>query len=701
MRSLPMRQIHLDFHTSPHIKGIGSDFDPAEFAKTLKDANVEWINLFAKCHHGMFYYKTELGTVHPHLEAELLKGQIEGCRNEGIKVGIYTCVGWTEDTADRHPEWMEVSPEGVVGVKKPFTNSYSSWQKMCINNKEFRKLIKAELREAYELFVPDGFWIDIIFQMRCVCKTCMAEMLAEGLDPACADDVFRHDRAVQIGFMRDVYEFIRSFSKDVHIYFNCNPYEMDLADESEIAGRNKQDLCTYIDIESLPSDAWGYSHFPVAVNYVNKRDIDLNMMNGKFHTSWGDFGSLRNKAALEYECFRAIANGAGACVGDQLHPTGRLDPTVYKRIGEVFASMKEKEPWCIDTKKTSQIGVYATRKSGDSGFNDKQMGIADEGVYRILTELKYTFDYIDFTDDLDKYELVILPDCVYLDGAAAAKLNAYVAGGGKVLLSAESAVGDVAAAATAGNDAGVGVAAATAGNDAAGSCGCGCAGRSFLLDDIGVKYCGPAEYNPRYMRITKERFPDIPPMDYVTYERGAEVVALDGAEVLAEIINPYFNRGYYKFCSHRQTPPDGIVTQFAAITRKGNVAYIANPLFTDYASCRCMTYRDIVGKLIADLGVMPIVQADLPSFVEVTVRTKGENTIIHLLNYIIERKSRRLDTIEESIPLYNRKIRVALNKQPSNVTLVPSCKSVDFAWDGRAAEFTLAEIGGHEMIEIK
>jgi len=668
MRSLPMRQIHLDFHTSPHIGGIGSRFDAAEFAKTLKDANVGWINLFAKCHHGMFYYQTDLGAVHPHLETDLLKGQIEGCRKEGIKVGIYTCVGWSEDTADRHPEWMEVSAEGVVGVKKPFTNSYSAWQKLCINNKEYRKYIKDELREEYELFRPDGFWIDIIFQSRCLCKTCMAEMLEAGLDPACENDVFRHDRASQIGFMRDVYAYIKSFAKDVHIYFNCNPYEMDLADEGGVAGRNKQDLNTYIDIESLPSDAWGYSHFPVAVNYVNKRDIDVNMMNGKFHTSWGDFGSLRNKAALEYECFRALANGAGVCVGDQLHPTGRLDPSVYKRIGEVFASLKEKEPWCVDTKKVSQIGVYATRRSAEPDFNNKILGLADEGAYRILSELKYTFDYVDYTDDISGYELVILPDRVYLDAGAAARLNAYVRAGGKVLLSAESAVGD---------------------------------NNGFMLDGIGVKYCGPAAYNPRYMRIDEERFPGVPPMDYVTYVQGVEATAIDGAEVLAGVVNPYFNRGYYKFCSHRQTPPDGNATEFAAIARKGNIVYIANPLFTDYASSRCMTYRDIIGKLICDLGVEPIVQADLPSFVETTVRTKGGSVIVHLLNYIIERKCRRLDTIEETVPLYNRTIRVKLDRAPARVTLVPAMKDVAFTWDGSRAAFTLDEIRGHEIIEIK
>ena len=34
-KELPYRQIHLDFHTSPYIKGIGENFDSREFIKTL------------------------------------------------------------------------------------------------------------------------------------------------------------------------------------------------------------------------------------------------------------------------------------------------------------------------------------------------------------------------------------------------------------------------------------------------------------------------------------------------------------------------------------------------------------------------------------------------------------------------------------------------------------------------------------------
>ena len=47
---------------------------------------------------------------------------------------------------------------------------------------------------------------------------------------------------------------------------------------------------------------------------------------GKFHTSWGDFHSFKNLAALQFECFRMIAMNAKCMIGDQLPPSGASNP---------------------------------------------------------------------------------------------------------------------------------------------------------------------------------------------------------------------------------------------------------------------------------------------------------------------------------------------------------------------------------------
>ncbi len=62
---LPWRQVHLDFHTGPAILDVGTRFDAREFARVMKAARVNNVNVFAKCHHGHLYYATSRPERHP------------------------------------------------------------------------------------------------------------------------------------------------------------------------------------------------------------------------------------------------------------------------------------------------------------------------------------------------------------------------------------------------------------------------------------------------------------------------------------------------------------------------------------------------------------------------------------------------------------------------------------------------------------
>jgi hypothetical protein len=656
----------MDFHTSPFIPGVGEKFDAKEFADTLKKAKVNSINLFAKCHHGMYYYPTKIGTMHPALNFDLLGAQMKACREADIRACIYTTVAWNEDWADRHPEWQQVSPEGILGVKKPFSSDNYGWRSLCLNNRGLVDYMKTELKEMYDLNKPDRYWIDIVLLSRCICKTCLAEMQSLGLDPQNHENLIRHDRMVEIRFMKEIYEYLQNIDSSLGIYFNGLPCEVDDASDETFSARQKRKYNSFVDIESLPSDIWGYAHFPMMVNYLNKYEQELAMMNGKFHKAWGDFGSLRNIEALEYECFRALANGAKVCVGDQLHPSGLIDKTVYERIGAVFASVEEKEKYCISSKKVSQIGVFTPNRTLHTwDYNSNATG---EGVYRMMSELHHLFDFIDFEDDINKYELVILPDDIRITSNTAQKLDEYISKGGKLLFTAKSGL--------------------MKDKD------------KFALKNTGVSYCSEAEYTPRYINISSDIFNELPMMDYVMYEQGVKVTALPGAETLAYINNPYFNRTYDKFSSHRQTPPAG-VTDEPCIVKNGGVIYIANPLFRDYAVNGNKIYKDIIKTCIDLLLDKPLVKSDLPTTVEVTLRKQGARHIVHILNYIIQKKCRSIDIIEEKLPLYNQKIEVRVNAKLGKVYLAPQMKELKFIYDGGYMRTVIPEINGHQIIVLQ
>jgi hypothetical protein len=144
---LRFRQIHLDFHTSEHIEGIGSAFDPEEFADTLVRAHVNSITCFARCHHGWIYYDTQAFPErrHPHLTRNLLKEQIEACHARGIRAPIYLTVQWDHFTANQHPEWRVVQPDGRLEGTPPYEAGF--YRRLCVNS-PYLDFLKAHVQET-------------------------------------------------------------------------------------------------------------------------------------------------------------------------------------------------------------------------------------------------------------------------------------------------------------------------------------------------------------------------------------------------------------------------------------------------------------------------------------------------------------------------------------------------------------------------
>jgi hypothetical protein len=660
MTELPYRQIHLDFHTSPFITDVGSEFDAEAFVKTLKEARVNSINVFAKCHHGMCYYPTKLGKAHPALKFDLLGEMLNVLHREGIKAPIYFPVGWEEEAAD-DANWLEVNKDGVLGTITPFEDEYYKWRKLCLNKKGYIDYILAQTQELIDRYEVDGFWYDIIFQKHCVCKACIEDMSKAGLDPRNEEDVIKHDFLALEKFQQTVFRYVKEKKPDALVFFN-GKWVPDGAYESQYSINRRKDIQTHMEIESLPSGYWGYNHFPLFVNFHNKNNGEIIGMNGKFHTAWGDFGTLRNKEALEFECFRMIASGSKVCIGDQLHPRGQLDPSSYKRIGEIFAEIEAREPWCVGSRKVSEIGVLLANRPLAEG------SLSDEGAMRMLLELHHAFDLIDFESDFSPYKLLILPDDVVCHPEHARKISEYVRQGGKVLATHHS--------------------------------GLNTDKTAFAVKELGVEYLGEDEFEPAYIRLGDKLGGTIEPMDYALYHRGALVRPQEGAETLAQLGQPYFNRTFDRFCSHRQFPFDRLTDNPAAV-RHGNVIYLSHPLFRSYILDGVKVYKDIIANSILSLLEEPILVSDLPATAEVTFRTQDNRSIVHILHYIAERKCKTVDIVDTRIPLYNRTIKLRTDMLPAKVYAAPSMQPLDYTQQGAYVSVNVPEIDGHTMIVLE
>lgn len=657
---LRFRQIHLDFHTSEHIEGIGADFDPEEFAATLKAAHVDSITCFARCHHGWIYYDTKRNPErrHPQLVRNLLAEQIEACHAHGIRVPVYTSVQWDHYTANEHPEWLVLDERGAPRGTPLFEPGF--YRVLCVNS-PYRDFLKAHVREIVETLPVDGLFLDIVQPQDCSCRHCREAMEQAGLDPASEGDRRRFGLETIDEFKREMSQLIRDLRPGLSIFYNAG----------HIGPRHRaaKEAYTHFEIESLPTGGWGYAHFPIAARYARTLDLDYLGHTGKFHTTWGDFHSFKNQAALEYECFRMLAMGAKCLIGDQLHPRGRIDPDVYRLVGSVYSRVEEKEPWCRGAKPVCEIAVVTPEAFVPPGSPGERLSPAIRGAARILEEGAHQFDIVDAEADLSKYAVVILPDTIPVDDRLAVKLGGYLEGGGALIASYRSGL--------------------TPG------------GTQFAIPQLGVEWAGEAPYSPDYLLPGEEIGTGLPKTEHVMYLAGAEVRPAAGARVLATVIRPYFNRTYRHFSGHRHTPSSGELA-YPGIVQHGRAIYFAHPVFAQYDKNAPNWCKRLVLNALRLLLPQPLIRHDGPSSLEVHLTEQAEERrwVVHLLHYIPVRKSRELDIIEDVIPLYDVTVRVRVPGPVEAVRCVP--QGEELAFDRRDGYLTwrLPRLVGHQMVEI-
>jgi hypothetical protein len=667
MKSLPFRQVHLDFHTSPHIPDIGVDFDPEEFVATLKAAHVNSITVFAKCHHGYSYYPTEVGVTHPNLKRDLMGEMLVALKRAGIRAPVYTTVTWDELAWATHPEWRQISPDGRIAGPST-TPLKPGWKNLCMNS-GYGDYVIEQIEEILNRYRPEALFIDIVRYIGgpCVCSTCLPQIVGGGYDPEDHEHLLRFALAAERRFMGRCTRAIRAIAPDTGIFYNSR---LKVEANPAIGNRVELDNFTHIEIESLPGGFWGYDHFPLFVRHFATYGRELLAMTGRFHTTWGDFGGLRNRAALEFECFLALAHGARISVGDQLHPRGKLDPAVYKRIGEVFAAVEEREPYSAGSVALDEIGVLSSKGGISSRPSDgNDFGASDTGALHALEQLHHQFAVLDRSCDLSPYAVVVLPDNVIVDAGLAEKLRKYVAGGGRLLVSDRS-----------GLDAG--------------------AGNFLIADLLGVHYAGAAPFAPDYMALGEEISAGIEEFAHVCQLQGSRVSADAGTQVLAHAREPYFNRTWEHFCSHQYTPQSERAAD-PLVTQKGGVIYIARPLFREYAESARRVHRQLIGNCLSRLLPRPRVGANnLPTTATVTVRRLQSDLIVHILHYVHQRRGNGLDIVEDVLPLHDVTISIRAEQPPTEVRFVPEGAAADWEWDEGYVRISIPRVDGYRIVQL-
>ena len=639
-----MRCIHLDFHTSPAIDGIGSKFNKAEFTKMVKDAKIDLMTVFAKCHHGYCYYPTKVGEMHPGLNFNLLQEQIDAIHDAGAEAPIYITMGWSKKDADEHPEWHHIdffkkTPIyfGTVPSDDLDSPIYDcTWTTLCPVGPYKQHLIDIT-REVCEQFdTTDGVFYDICFMKEaCACESCKAGMKEMGLDPDNYEDAKKYYRIKRIEMMKELTGIVHEYTPDAPVFYNGG------ADQNRPEYHPYQ---THYELEDLPTAWGGYDLMPLRAKFFEKYGKKFWGMTGKFHHAWGEFGGFKNKDALKYECADMVSIGASISVGDHLHPLGALDESTYAIIGHAFDYVEKIEKYSENTKAYTDIAIWMS--------HDYE---ADMGCSKIIQLMHLEFDVIESGDDISKYNCIVIPEHAKLSCEDKRSLSEFVARGGALVMSGDSG-----------------------------------------FKEVGIDIKGPSEYDLDYISCKVDEI--VTP--FLSYTK-AYVAECEG-EVLAKVYEPYFNRTFRHFCGHKNTPFKPEAAEYPALVKNGNVLYFAHPIFSAYNKSGNYVLERYVKQAIEKVYNKNIEFSYYPSCARVRIR-KSENDNFYAIHMLYAPPINRGNVclLEDFPPLYNTEISLKVGEEIKRVVLVPQNKEIKFEQKDGKVIFNVEKMELHQLIVLE
>ena len=664
---LRFRQVHLDFHTSEAITGIGKNFHKRRFQEALKVGHIDSITLFSKCHHGWSYHPTKVGRRHPHLKTDLLARQIDACRETGVRCPIYLSAGVDEQIAMAHPEWVIKHRSGAT-----YDPLQVGWFKLLRFNSPYLDYLCAQIEEVVQRWPDnDGIFLDIIGAHADYSPATLRDMQRLKLDPANPTDVATYAQRILRDYYRRANAAVRSQRANTPVFHNGG--------HIPVGAKTTNLANSHFELESLPTGGWGYDHFAFSARYAITQPRDYLGMTGKFHTSWGEFGGFKRPAALRYECAAMLANGAKCSIGDQLHPDGSMNLDTYQLIGDAYAHVAAREPWCDHVRPVARIGLVSAEQNQSLARGSATTSHADEGAARMLLELHQPFVVLDADARWTGLDLIVLPDTTVLTPAATKKLRAHLARGGRVLATGSALI-----------------------DPATGA---------FAVD-LGATADGRTAHDPDYL-VATELTPAVPVKSPIVIHGGAYALQPTSGRVLVARRASYFNRTWEHFCSHQHAPDAPGDASPAAILGE-RIAYFAHDIFTRYREYGQPLYRDFIAAALDALtDHAPLVETNLPrdGRINVLEQRAAKRYVAHLL---YAPKSLRggkvpsshgeqpgVEIIEDLIPLRDVSITLRLPRRARTARLVPEQieLALTTAADG-AQTVLIPEFTAHAMVEL-
>jgi hypothetical protein len=464
--SRTFRRLLIDTHI-PDWDDLLTDFDAADYVKTVASAGFQSLMQYANSHVGLCLWRTKLGQMHKGMRGRDYFGEVmEQSRIHGLhRVAYYSLVydDWAYET---HPDWR-ILPEGGYDPQL-----YSRMGTVCINS-PYREHAMACLRELVSNYEFSGIFLDMTFWPTvCYCPHCTARFWKEeqAEPPRIVDWTDPTWRAFQKARERWMREFALQSTqtikqtRPIQVFHQFStvfePWQFGVSlEQNEASDFCSGDFYGGATEFSLVCKAYDGLTRTQPFEFMTSRTIGL-----------GDFETTKPFEQLLLESSIPAVH-SGACLFiDAVKPNGRLNPHAYECLSQINLQHDPYEQY-LGGDLQADVAVYFDKASMyDPSVNKVPAAMAAPihtqggphrglaapavaemklphrealiGAARILRAAHIPYGVVTNVtlDQLSRYRAVIVPNVLEMTPEQAELFRAFVRSGGVLYASGPSSL---------------------------------------------------------------------------------------------------------------------------------------------------------------------------------------------------------------------------------------------------------------------
>ena len=453
------RRTLLDMHIEDWDDSFMAEFDPEEYFRMLKRAQVSAPMIYIQSHVGLCYWPTKTGVMHRAFtgKEDQIRHLIDLCHQDGMSVVVYYSIIFNNREYDRHPEWRMRDAYGQGS-----RDHGGRYGLCCPNSEGYRDFVKAQIKEFCEYFDFEGVFFDMTFWPEvCYCDSCKKRWAEknEGDMPQTVD--WRDERWTEFDRERHqwIYEFARLCTDEVHKYRPDATVEHQYGN-SIAFWRFGNNETVSLASDYIGTDLYGglrQQSFACKAWYNLTQNQPFQYMTSRCYPTLAEHTSTKTKDQLR-QCvgMTYIHHGASLLI-DAIDPAGTVDERVYSLMGEIYGEAKKYEPYLNRGVQAYDVSLYFNlngkfdpnangihvmdhrldRDTGSGGsmpHYDALMGAAN-----ILAAAHIPYGIINNwkRQEMFGHRVLAVPDAPGMSGEEAELILDYVRGGGSLYLSGQ------------------------------------------------------------------------------------------------------------------------------------------------------------------------------------------------------------------------------------------------------------------------